>query len=113
MSIILAVATDKQIARFNQVNLERVGYEVRCALTSTQVQEQIAKEKPDLILFDVTSRSPDDPDILKKLKLIAYNEDIPIKYVRQWAARPRLFERKPPMEYLEDDGGYDDDGTWR
>jgi PleD family two-component response regulator len=113
MSVILAVAVEQYIARRVQVNLERRGYEVHCALTSTHVTEQLAKVKPDLIIFEVTGRSPEDPDILKNLKLAAYNEDIPIRYVRQRTVKPGFFSNQPQMEYLEDDGGYDDDGTWR
>jgi PleD family two-component response regulator len=113
MSVILAVAIEQHRMRKIQVNLERRGYEVYCALTSTQVQEQLGKAKPDLILFDITTRSPEDPNILRKLKLAAYNEDIPIRYIRQRDMKPGFFSSLPPIEYLEDDGGYDDDGTWR
>lgn len=75
---VLAVDDQKNIVRLVQVNLEKEGYQVITAYDGVEAIEQVAKEKPDLIVLDVMMPRKDGFGVLKDLKANPEWKDIPV-----------------------------------
>ena len=75
---ILVVDDERHIVRLVQVNLEKVGYQVLTAYDGVEALEQVAKEKPDMVILDVMMPRMDGFEVLKKLQADAKTRDIPV-----------------------------------
>lgn len=75
---ILVVDDERHIVRLVQVNLEKVGYQVVTAYDGVEALEQVAKEKPDMIILDVMMPRMDGFEVLKKLQSDAATREIPV-----------------------------------
>src|ERR1035437_7727467 len=75
---ILVVDDERHIVRLVQVNLEKAGYTVLTAYDGVEALEQVAKEKPDMIVLDVMMPRLDGFEVLKKLQADAGTRDIPV-----------------------------------
>lgn len=75
---ILVVDDERHIVRLVQVNLEKVGYQVVTAYDGVEALEQVAKERPDMIILDVMMPRMDGFEVLKKLQADSQTRDIPV-----------------------------------
>jgi CheY-like chemotaxis protein len=99
-----------------EVNLERQGYNVRCASCSAEILEQVAEQKPELILVEVMDI---DFDVLKTLKRNPDTRDIHIICVSRQVKAADVFKGWPPgtggssgfYEFLWDEKEDDEDET--
>lgn len=78
MQTVLVVDDQPHIVRLLQVNLERVGYRVISAADGVEGLEQVAAERPDLIILDVIMPRKDGFAVLKELKASTEYRDIPV-----------------------------------
>jgi two-component system alkaline phosphatase synthesis response regulator PhoP len=118
---VLAVVEERHVLRLIEVNLERQGYKVRCALNFSQVLEEVAWEKPDLIFIEMKSGRLDGFTTLKTLKRNPGTKDIPIigialgatdaEVFRGWRKKPGLFHGLLFFEFIWDDEEDDKDET--
>ena len=75
---ILAVDDEKAIVRLVQVNLEREGYQVVTAYDGREALENVASERPDLVVLDVMMPYMDGFEVLQQLKKDPETRDIPV-----------------------------------
>lgn len=75
---ILTVDDERSIVRLVQVNLERQGYNVLTAYDGRQALEQIAENRPDMVICDVMMPYMDGFEVLRQLRLNAQTRDLPV-----------------------------------
>ncbi len=110
---VLVVDDERHILRLIQVNLERVGYQVRTAFNGVEALEQIEAALPDLIVLDVMMPYMDGFEVLQTLRkkpntsglpvimLTAKNQDADV--FRAWKSGVDCYLTKPfnPMELVK------------
>lgn len=134
---ILVVDDERHIVRLVEVNLTREGYDVIVAYDGIEALEQMAKEKPDMVVLDVMMPRMDGFEVLKKLQADPATRDIPIIMLtakaqdadvfKGWSSGVSSYLTKPfnPRELLtfverifqslEQSGGaseYDEEPVW-
>ena len=75
---ILVVDDQKHIVRLIQVTLERAGYEVVCAYDGLEALEQVAKERPEMVVLDVMMPRMDGFEVLQRLQADPKLQTIPV-----------------------------------
>ena len=75
---ILVVDDQKHIVRLVQVTLERAGYEVVCAYDGLEALEQVAKERPEMVVLDVMMPRMDGFEVLQRLQADPKLQTIPV-----------------------------------
>jgi two-component system alkaline phosphatase synthesis response regulator PhoP/two-component system response regulator VicR len=75
---ILVVDDQKHIVRLVQVTLERAGYEVVCAYDGLEALEQVAKERPEMVVLDVMMPRMDGFEVLQRLQADPSLQTIPV-----------------------------------
>ena len=75
---ILLVDDEPQVLRLLQLSLEQAGYQVETAENGQQALEQVASNKPDLVLMDSVMPMMDGLEALKRLKNDATTAEIPV-----------------------------------
>jgi len=75
---ILVVDDDEHIAQLVQINLERAGYRVQTAPNGAAALDQVALEKPGLVILDVMMPQMSGFETLKKLKANPEVNHIPV-----------------------------------
>lgn len=75
---ILVVDDQKHIVRLVQVTLERAGYEVVCAYDGVEALEQVAKERPDMVVLDVMMPRMDGFEVLQRMQADTKLQTIPV-----------------------------------
>ena len=78
MTKILLVEDEVQIQELVQVNLEKDGFTVITALNGEQGLELARRDKPDLIILDLTIPLIDGFDVIKSLRAQEGTETVPI-----------------------------------
>lgn len=94
---ILVVDDDANISRLIQLNLEKEGFEVRCADRGDDALAQFRKLPPDLILLDVMLPGMDGWQVLKAVRR---NSAIPIIML---TAKDETFDKVLGLELGADD----------
>jgi two-component system alkaline phosphatase synthesis response regulator PhoP/two-component system response regulator VicR len=109
---ILAVDDEKHIVRLVQITLEKEGYEIITAGNGREALEQVAAEKPDLIVMDVMMPEMGGLEALTKLKGDPATAGIPVIMLtakaqdtdvfQGWQSGADLYLTKPfnPMELV-------------
>jgi len=75
---VLVVGDEHPIVNLIRANLELAGYRVSKAYTGVEALEQIALERPDLIILNDGMRQPDGYAVLKALRQNAETQDISV-----------------------------------
>jgi two-component system alkaline phosphatase synthesis response regulator PhoP/two-component system response regulator VicR len=75
---ILVVDDEPLIVKLVQVNLQKVGYQVITASNGREALEQVAVDRPDLILLDVMMPVMDGFETLQRLKGDEATANIPV-----------------------------------
>ncbi|HEY3398643.1 MAG TPA: response regulator [Armatimonadota bacterium] len=75
---ILVVDDERHIVRLVEVNLAKSGFTVITAFDGVEALEQVAKEKPDMVILDVMMPRMDGFEVLKRLQADASTRDIPV-----------------------------------
>lgn len=78
MTKILLVEDEVQVQQLVQVNLEKDGYTVITALNGEQGLELAKRNKPDLIILDLTLPRPNGFDVIKSLRAQEGTVAVPI-----------------------------------
>lgn len=78
MDTILIIDDDPEIVEFTKKRLARSGYRVIGALDGTEGVAIAIKEKPDLILLDITMPVKDGYTVLRELKENEATRDTPV-----------------------------------
>src|SRR5438128_2692379 len=78
MKHILAVDDQASIRRLVEINLERAGYRVTTAADGQDALRQIAVERPDMVVLDVTMPEVDGYEVLRRLRADAETAGIPV-----------------------------------
>lgn len=109
---ILAVDDEKHIVRLVQINLQKEGYEVVTASTGREALEQVAREKPDLVIMDVMMPEMGGFEALQAMKADEEMAEIPVIMLtakaqdadvfQGWKSGADLYLTKPfnPQELL-------------
>lgn len=79
---------------------ERAGYVVVPALTAAEMMAEIAKEKPDLIVLDVSLPDGDGRDLLAALKKASRTRSIPVVV---WSGRDTESDRRIALDLGAED----------
>jgi DNA-binding response OmpR family regulator len=75
---ILAVDDEPSIRRLVEVNLQRAGYAITTAPDGQEALNQIARERPDMVLLDVMMPRMDGFELLRRLKADPTTANIPV-----------------------------------
>jgi two-component system alkaline phosphatase synthesis response regulator PhoP/two-component system response regulator VicR len=75
---ILAVDDEPSIRRLVEVNLQRAGYAITTAPDGQAALNQIAHERPDMVLLDVMMPRMDGFELLRRLKADPATAGIPV-----------------------------------
>jgi two-component system, OmpR family, alkaline phosphatase synthesis response regulator PhoP len=75
---ILAVDDEPSIRRLVEVNLQRAGYAITTAPDGQEALNQIARERPDMVLLDVMMPRMDGFELLRRLKADPATAGIPV-----------------------------------
>jgi len=75
---ILTVDDERSIVRLVQVNLERQGYNVVTAFDGKQALEQIAENRPDMVICDVMMPYMDGFEVLRHIRKDVATRDLPV-----------------------------------
>jgi diguanylate cyclase (GGDEF)-like protein len=75
---ILVVDDDVDIARFVEMNLRMEGFDVVVAHDGIAALEEVAEQRPDLVLLDVAMPRLDGVEVAKKLRADAMTSAIPV-----------------------------------
>jgi DNA-binding response OmpR family regulator len=78
MKKILAVDDEPSIRRLVEVNLQRAGYAITTAPDGQEALNQIARERPDMVLLDVMMPRMDGFELLRRLKADPATAGIPV-----------------------------------
>jgi two-component system, OmpR family, alkaline phosphatase synthesis response regulator PhoP len=78
MKKILAVDDEPSIRRLVEVNLQRAGYAITTAPDGQAALNQIARERPDMVLLDVMMPRMDGFELLRRLKADPATAGIPV-----------------------------------
>lgn len=78
MKKILAVDDEPSIRRLVEVNLQRAGYAITTAPDGQAALDQIARERPDMVLLDVMMPRMDGFELLRRLKADPATAGIPV-----------------------------------
>jgi two-component system alkaline phosphatase synthesis response regulator PhoP/two-component system response regulator VicR len=109
---ILAVDDERHIVRLVQVNLQRAGYEVVTAFDGREALDNVASEKPDLMVLDVMMPTMDGFEVLQHLRKDPSTRDLPVIMLtaksqdadvfRGWRSGVDCYLTKPfnPMELI-------------
>lgn len=77
-SHILAIDDDERIRRLVEINLQRAGYRISTAADGVEGLEQIARERPDLVLLDINMPRLDGIEMLRRLRADAATATLPV-----------------------------------
>ena len=76
---VLLVDDDAEFVEMNRILLERNGYAVRTAYNGRQCMEQVALEKPDLIILDMIMEKRNEGfDLSRELRNSEHTKSIPL-----------------------------------
>jgi len=75
---ILCIEDEAPIRDMLRFSLERAGFNVHEAENTVQMNEQIAQQRPDLILMDWMLPDTNGPQLVKQLRSDPFTRDIPI-----------------------------------
>jgi DNA-binding response OmpR family regulator len=78
MKTILVVEDEPHIQRLIQTNLKRAGYGVRQAMTGSEALTELEKERPDVLILDMTLPNIEYYMLLTKIKQNAFSRTVPI-----------------------------------
>jgi DNA-binding response OmpR family regulator len=102
---ILLVDDEPQVLRLLQLSLEQAGYQVATAENGQQALEQVASDKPDLVLMDSVMPLMDGMEALKRLKSNVATAEIPVvmltakdcpdEMAKSWEVGTDLYLTKP------------------
>lgn len=77
-SHILAVDDDERIRRLVQLNLQRAGYRISTASDGVEALEQITRDRPDLVLLDITMPRLDGIETLRRVRADPATATLPV-----------------------------------
>ena len=76
---VLLVDDDGDFVEMNRVVLEEKGYTVRTAFNGAQCMEQVASDKPDVIILDMMMEDRNEGfNLSRELRNSEYTKDIPL-----------------------------------
>lgn len=78
MPRVLCIEDETEMSQLVEMILSRQGYDVATAATSQSALEQVAAQKPDLILLDLMLPDVDGWEVYEKLKSEEPTRDIPV-----------------------------------
>jgi DNA-binding response OmpR family regulator len=78
MKHILAVDDQPSIRRLVEINLGKAGYRVTTASDGREALDQIAAERPDMVVLDVTMPEVDGYEVLRRLREDEETADLPV-----------------------------------
>lgn len=89
---VLVVDDDPNIVRIVEINLTQEGYAVHSASNGEEALECIARERPDLVVMDVTMPRMDGFEALKRLKADPATAGIPVVMLTARSQDEDVFE---------------------
>jgi Response regulator containing CheY-like receiver, AAA-type ATPase, and DNA-binding domains len=98
---ILVVDDDEGIVEVVQMALEGEGYEVSTGTDSKSLHQQLAKQRPSLILLDVLLSGDDGRDICQSLKLNEATKCIPVVMLSAHADAGKVAAEGGADDFLE------------
>lgn len=94
---ILVVDDEPEILGLVQYGLEAAGYEVAICDNGRQVWDEIAKNKPDLMVMDVMLPGEDGYSIQNKISQNEVTKDIPVIILSALEPSKTLFQKFPQV----------------
>lgn len=76
--MVYVLEDELDIQKLLQLNLEKVGYKVRCFSTASQLFKKLTHELPDLLILDLMLPDEDGNEVVKKIRNQKRTERLPI-----------------------------------
>jgi CheY-like chemotaxis protein len=89
---ILAVDDEANVRRLVQMILQRAGYRVTTASDGVEALATVQRDRPDVVLADITMPHLDGIELLRRLKADAATADIPVIMLSAKAQDQDFFE---------------------
>ena len=89
---VLAVDDEANVRRLLQLILQRAGYRVTVASDGEEALEMVKKDRPDIVLTDITMPRVDGIEFVRRLKADASTAGIPVIMVSAKSQDQDIFE---------------------